>query len=177
MKIELDMNDLPAEGIVHTTRVIQQINVRSCDRKVREAIRVKAYALFREGVGVCDCSRLLEVNVVTVSRWFKAFREGDCSLLKGKRRRGSVAGKRSILDKSQMKELRNMLMTKCPVDYFLPYRRWSFAAVSELVKMKFGKEVSRVTAGKWLASCCQGRGKEQPPVWLDNGAEDVFSCS
>ena len=145
--------ELPAEGIVQTTKVVRLINIKSSEKKVRKAIRAKAFALFQKGIGACDVARKLQVNVVTMSRWFKAFRAGDCSLLKGERRRGSSVSKKSILDKAQLEELRNAIMGKAPVDYSLPYRRWSFAAVAELVEQKFGVKVSRVTAGKWLAMC------------------------
>ena len=147
------ISELPAKGIVQTTKVIQVINIKSSDRKVREAIRAKAFALFQEGIGACEVARKLRVNVVTISRWFKAFRAGDCSLLKGERRRGSGTGKNAILDKSQLEELRAAIDGKVPVEYSLPYRRWSFAAVAELVEQKFGIKASRVTAGKWLAMC------------------------
>ena len=147
------ISEFPQEGVVQTTKVIRVINVKSSDRKVREAIRARAYALFQEGFRACDVARKLQVNVVTISRWLKAFREGDCSLLKGERRRGSGTGNKSILDKRQLEELRKAIAGKAPVDYSLPYRRWSFAAVMELVEQKFGIKVSRVTAGKWLANC------------------------
>ena len=149
---------VPVKGVVLNTKVVRVINVKSCDRKVREAIRAKAYALFQKGFGACDVARKLQVNVVTISRWLKAYREGDCELLKGgERRRGSVAGQRAILDKSQLEELRAAIDGKVPVEYSLPYRRWSFAAVAELVEQKFGIKVSRVTAGKWLAECQGGK--------------------
>ena len=147
------ISELPAKGIVQTTKVVRVINVKSSDRKVRDAIRAKAYALFQEGFGACDVARKLQVNVVTISRWFKAFRAGDCSLLKGERRRGSTVGKKSILGKAQLEELRAAIDGKVPVEYSLPYRRWSFAAMAELVEQKFGVKVSRVTAGKWLVAC------------------------
>ena len=150
------ISELPAKGIVQTTKVVRVINVKSSDRKVRDAIRAKAYALFQEGFGACDVARKLQVNVVTISRWFKAFREGDCSLLVGERRRGPMNGRNALLNKVQLEELQNILKTKVPVEFALPYRRWSFAAVVELVKIKFGLEVSRVTAGKWLAECRLG---------------------
>ena len=147
------ISELPAEGIVQTTKVVRVINVRSSDKKVREAIRTKAYALFQEGFRACDVARKLEVNVVTISRWFKAYREGDSSLLEGEHRRGPAAGRKRLLTITQLEELRNAIMGKAPVDYSLPYRRWSFAAVMELVEQKFDVKVSRVTAGKWLAGC------------------------
>ena len=147
------ISEFPQEGVVLNTKVVRVINVKSSDRKVRDAIRAKAYALFQEGFGAGDVARKLQVNVVTMSRWFKAFRAGDCSLLKGERRRGAGTGKNTILDKKQQEELRNAIAAKVPVDYSLPYRRWSFAAVAELVEQKFGVKVSRVTAGKWLAMC------------------------
>ena len=147
------ISELPAKGIAQTTKVIRVINIKSSDRKVREAIRAKAYALFQEGIGACEVARKLEVNVVTISRWFKAFREGDSSLLEGERRRGPATGRKKLLTNAQQEELRNAIMEKTPIDYSLPYRRWSFAAVMELVKGKFGIQVSRVTAGKWLVAC------------------------
>ena len=145
--------EFPQEGVVLNTKVVRVINVKSSDRKVRDAIRAKAYALFQEGFGAGDVARKLQVNVVTMSRWFKAFRAGDCSLLKGERRRGSSVGKKSILDKAQLEELRAAIDGKVPVEYSLPYRRWSFAAMAELVEQKFGIKASRVTAGKWLVMC------------------------
>ena len=148
---------VPVKGIVQTTKVIRVINVKSSDRKVREAIRTKAYALFQEGFGACDVARKLQVNVVTISRWFKAYREGDSSLLEGERRRGPAIGRKTLLTNAQLEELRNAIKAKTPVDYSLPYRRWSFAAVAELVEQKFGIKVSRVTAGKWLAECQRGK--------------------
>ena len=151
------ISELPAKGIVQTTKVIQVINIKSSDRKVREAIRAKAFALFQEGIGACEVARKLRVNVVTISRWFKAFREGDSSLLEGEHRRGPVAGQKKLLTNAQLEELRNAIMGKAPVDYSLPYRRWSFAAMMELVKGKFGIQVSRVIAGKWLAKCQGGK--------------------
>ena len=166
------ISELPAKGIVQTTRVIRVINIKSSDRKVRDAIRAKAYALFQDGLGACEVARKLEVNVVTISRWFKAYREGDSSLLEGERRRGSGTGKNAILDKSQLEELRAAIAGKVPVEYSLPYRRWSFAAVAELVEQKFGIKVSRVTAGKWLGEC-QGGKESRTAGTRDGGCADV----
>ena len=145
------MVEFAEEGIVQTTKVIRLINVKSSDKKARMAIRQRAYELFLEGEGVCAVARKLCIQPISVSRWFKAFRQGNNSLLEGERQRGAVAGKRTLLDKSQMEELGSILSEKVPIDCALPYKRWSFSAVQELVGKKFGIEVSRVTAGKWLA--------------------------
>ena len=145
--------DIPAEGIVQTTKEIHLINVRSSDKKVREAIRAKAFELFQQGARVSVVARELQVNMVTVCRWHKFFCEGDTSLLEGERRRGAVSGRQSKLNKTQQQELQQAIKGKIPVDHALPYRRWSFAAVAELVMKKFGLKVSRVTAGKWLENC------------------------
>ena len=145
------MVEFAEEGIVQTTKVVRLINVKSSDKKARMAIRQKAYELFLEGEGVCAVAQKLGVQPVSVSRWFKAFRQGDDSLLKGERRRGAVAGRRTLLDKSQMEDLRKALVNQSPIDYSLPYKRWSFSAVQKLVGKKFGLDISRVTAGKWLA--------------------------
>lgn len=150
------MVEFSEEVVVQTTKTVRLINVRSSDRKAREAIRKKACELFQKGARPCAVSRELGVQTVTVCRWFKAFQNGGKALLEGERRRWPAQDGRTLLTKFQMEELRNAL-EKRPLDYLLPYRRWSFAAVAELVKAKFGLDVSRVTAGKWLAQCRLGK--------------------
>ena len=124
-------------------RTAHTADLRAGGRKIRESIRARAYGLFRQGARGCDAARRLGVRAATVNRWFRAFRAVDPAPPK------VVA--RSILSPGRMEELRQALLDKEPLDFSLPYRRWSYAAVAELVEAKFGLKVSRVTAGKWLA--------------------------
>ena len=127
-----------------------RIDLRRSGRAGRASVRLRAYELFRQGARICDVCRELGVQRSTVNRWFRMFRAGDDSLLRGERSR-RPAEPRRLLDPARLAELREAVVGQTPVEYRLPYKRWSYAAVAELVKAKFGLEVSRVTAGKWLA--------------------------
>lgn len=150
MNTDVKAIKLPENGIVCVTKVV--LDLKSSTLETRMAIRASAYSLFRSGYNAGSVARMLSVNLVTVNRWHKAFRSGDLRIFHGERARGGGVGSGRLLDKHQMAELRNAVATGSPVDYKLPFRRWTYTAVAELVKAKFGIKVSRVTAGKWLAS-------------------------
>ena len=129
------------------------VDLRACGSGKRDGIRARAHRLFRQGARGCDAARELGVQAATVCRWFRAFRAEECSMPDGERPRGAKADARRRLSPAQMEELRKALADGRPLDFSLPYRRWSYAAVAELVEAKFGLKISRVTAGSWLAMC------------------------
>ncbi|MCQ2403130.1 MAG: winged helix-turn-helix domain-containing protein [Lentisphaeria bacterium] len=150
MNTDAKMIILPENGVVRVTKTM--LDLKSSSLETRMAVRASAYSLFRCGHKTGTVARMLGVNVVTVKRWLKAFRSGDLRIFHGEKVRGGGVGSGRLLDERQMAELRDAVAAAHPVDYQLPFRRWTFAAVAELVKAKFGVKVSRVTAGKWLAS-------------------------
>ena len=127
-----------------------RIDLRRSGRADRAPFRLRAHELFLQGTQVCEVCRKLGVQRSTVNRWFRMFRAGDESILRGERSR-RPAEPRRLLDLARLEELREAVVGQTPVECRLPYKRWSYAAVVELVKAKFGLEVSLVTAGKWLA--------------------------
>lgn len=146
---------LKGKTTVWTAKVVRRINLRSSGKKVRETVRRQTYELFQKGAKISEVARCLGVQAATVGRWFRMFRAGDDSIFRGECRRGPAEPQR-LLDQSRMEELRRIVVNRSPVECQLAYRRWSYAAVAELVKAKFGLKVSRVTAGKWLKLCQKG---------------------
>ena len=122
-------------------------DARSLHPKGQEAIRKRAVArVLEEGVGKTVVARELGVTRQAVHNWVSRAKKGK-SL--DAQRRGPKPGGRSLTAR-QGAAIRKMVVAKLPDQLQLPGLLWTRKLVRELIKRKFGVELSIETVGRYL---------------------------
>jgi transposase len=115
----------------------------------QEELRRRAVAAVESGATRTEVARLFGVPRQTVGLWVAAYQEGGESALAAKRR-GPKPGAGTRLAPWQAAQIAQALRDKRPEQLKLPFFLWTRDAVVELIERRFGVEVSRWTAGRYL---------------------------
>ena len=93
-----------------------------------------------------DVADALEMNHRTIYRWLEKYHYGGWDALKAK----PIPGRPPKLNASQMKWLSNAIREKDPRQLCFPFALWTLAMVREVIRRKFGVNLSEVSVGRIL---------------------------
>lgn len=155
----------------HTIRR-SPINLKSLSREKRELYRQRAFARFKSGKKAYAVAKELNLQEMSVGRWFKQFRAGGKSTLK-ERKRGPAAQTNAALSEEEVRKLLEAVTGSTPDQLMFDFALWSSRAVVAYVQKKFKKTICRRTARRYLQrlgftyQCPMRRAREQSPAAVD----------
>lgn len=152
-------------------------NVKCMNVESRENLRRCAYEAFKNNESGYAVSRKLKVRKSTVYRWYKEFKtKGETAISESKR--GADVSEHAALSKEERNKLEKDVRDKPPDQLKFDFVLWSSKAIKEYVQRKFGINISRRTARRYMNAlgftyqCPTRRAKEQNPKavadWLEN---------
>lgn len=152
-------------------------NVKCMNAESRENLRRCAYEAFKNNESGYVVSRKLKVRESTVYRWYKEFKtKGETAISESKR--GADVSEHAALSKEERNQLEQDIRDKTPDQLKFDFALWSSKAIKEYVQRKFGIDISRRTARRYMNAlgftyqCPIRRAKEQNPKavaeWLEN---------
>lgn len=158
------------------TQIQYIYNVKSMSAEAREELRRRAFEGFKNNETAYSVSKRLKVRKTTVYRWYGEFQKrGQEAVLEQKR--GADISCHSALSLTQRKQLEKDITDKTPDQLKFGFALWSSKAIKEYVRRKFGIDISRRTARRYMKSlgftyqCPIRRAKEQNPKavaeWLE----------
>ncbi len=115
----------------------------------QEELRRRAVAAVQNGATRTEVAHLLGVPRQTVGLWVQAYKSGGEDALAAKRR-GRPKGSGTKLLPWQAAQIAKALKDQRPEQLKLPFFLWTREAVALLIERRFGIEVSRWTAGRYL---------------------------
>ncbi len=149
---------------------------RSLSPGAQEAIRMRAVAAVKVGMGKTKAAEVFGVSRRGVSRWMRADRQGGKEALKAKRRGRPRGGGK--LKPWQCATIVNLITDRHPDELKLPFYLWTRQAVVQLIEQRFGVRYSVHQAGRYLkrwgfaVQKPGGKAREQRPWevqhWLEN---------
>ena len=93
-----------------------------------------------------DVADSLEMNNRTIYRWLEKYHYGGWDALKAK----PIPGRPPKLNAAQMKWLSNTIREKDPRQLCFPFALWTLGMVREVIRRKFGVNLSEVSVGRIL---------------------------
>jgi transposase len=130
---------------------MDKTDARSLSPTAQEALRKRAVAAVVAGMKQCDVAHAFGVSAYIVSQWMKRYRANGASALDA-RPKGPAKGTRALLTPKQAKQIRQLIIDKCPEQLKLPFYLWSREAVQDLIRWKCAVAVSINTAGNYLSA-------------------------
>lgn len=115
----------------------------------QEELRRRAVAAVQNGSTRTEVARLLGLPRQTVGFWVQAYESGGEEALASKRR-GRPEGSGTKLLPWQAAQIAQALKDRRPEQLKLPFFLWTREAVALLIERRFGIQVSRWTAGRYL---------------------------
>ncbi len=115
----------------------------------QEAIRVKVLQAIDNGMRKVDVMDTFGVSDAAIYKWIKVRGTRKKNWFKQEKR-----GRPSqiTLTKEQEKQVKKMIIDKCPDQLKLPFALWTREAVGDLLREKFDVDVSVWTVGRYLRS-------------------------
>ena len=126
-------------------------DARTIDSAALYERRKQAIMLYNSGMTRLEIAPKVGVSRVTVGQWIKAWKEGGQAALKVKSS-GRPKGSGRKLYPHEEAEIKRCLVDKCPDQLKLPFALWTRQAVQELIKQRFGIEMTLVSVGRYLKS-------------------------
>lgn len=123
-------------------------DARSLSSDAQESQRLKAVRAVLAGKKQVEVAELFFVTVQTVCHWVKLVKRDGFKALKAKIR-GRPKGD-GVLKPWQAAVIVRMLESRYPDQLLLPFCLWTREAVAQLIKQKFGIELSIWTVGRYL---------------------------
>jgi transposase len=127
---------------------VMKLDGRKIDRTTLEHLRITACRRVSEGESPRAVIASMGLCRTTIYKWLKRKRKGGEA---GLRRRKSP-GSQKILGVRKQKLLRRWIVSRDPRHFGFVEALWSRKIISELIRSKFGVEVSVTTVGRLLAS-------------------------
>jgi transposase len=117
----------------------------------QDEVRRRCVAAVERGMSRVKAAAVFDVHPDTVARWILAYRaKGERALVS--RRRGYPPGKYKVLSPAHQKTVRRIILTKTPKQAGYFGVLWTRAAMTDLVRRRFGVTITGGTATKYLAS-------------------------
>ena len=104
-------------------------------------------ALSGEGISQVEAARTFGVSRMSIHNWLRAVERGGVSALKA-RKRGPKGGRR--LAGHQAATVVRLIDDRCPDQLRLPFALWTRHAVGELIRRRYGIDLSVWTVGRYL---------------------------
>ncbi len=128
---------------------MEKLDLRTASKETKEAIRLRAIRLLKEGKTQKEVSSLLCVNKNSVYTWNKNYKKSGYKGLKEKQQ-GHKKGLGRLLTSAQEKQVQNSIIDKMPDQLKLPFALWTRRAIVELIKREFGITIAIRTMGTYL---------------------------
>ena len=141
-------------------------NVQKMARTARAGLRKQAFELWNNNSTPYQIAKTLKVHERTVGRWVARFKKGGRKAVE-ERRRGPAPALDRKLGTQGLKKLDEIVRDKTPDQLKFRFALWSSLAVKEVVKAKFGVDISRRTARRYMRrlgytyQCPERRAREQ----------------
>ena len=154
-------------------------NVQKMARSAREEMRKKAFDLWKTGTTPYKIAQTLKVHERTVGRWIARFMKVGRKAI-SEHRRGPEPALNRKLDANGLRKLDGIIRDKTPDQLKFPFALWSSRAVKEAVKHKFGVEISRRTARRYMRrlgytyQCPERRAREQDAEAVRKWKEQTY---
>jgi len=123
-------------------------DARKLTPEAQEALRRRAVEAVEGGMTRVKVAEILGVTRHSVDRWVKDFRNEGENALKAHKR--GPKGERSVLKGWQAAVICNMIRDNHPEQLKLPFVLWTASAVRQLIRRRFGVEVSDRTVRRYL---------------------------
>ena len=127
---------------------MKQNDLRSLNPAAQEALRRRVVAALNGGMKQLQAVRVFGVSRAALNNWLRAWREGGEAALAA-RRRGRPPGQ-TRLAPWQAAVVVNLITDRTPDQLKLPFVLWTREAVAQLVRERWGIEISVWTAGRYL---------------------------
>ncbi len=128
---------------------MEKIDLRKANAEEKEAIRIRAIRMHKQGLKQNKIASLLGVHKNSIYQWVKIFKaQGKKGLKEEKRGRKKGSGK--LLSAQQEKEIQNMIVDKMPDQLKLPYGLWTRKAIVDLIKRIYKIKIAIRTMGDYL---------------------------
>lgn len=124
-------------------------DLRKLSISAQEAIRVKVLQALDKGMRKVDIMDTFGVSDAAIYKWIKVRGTRKKNWFKQKKR-GRPSQK--TLTKEQEKQVKKMIIDKCPDQLKLPFALWTRQAVGDFLREKFDVDVSVWTVGRYLHS-------------------------
>lgn len=115
-------------------------------RRATEEERLLAVQLMERGKSPEMVADILDVSRSSVFDWQKKYREGGLAALSTK----FASGRPTVLSDQQMMRLYSMIVGKDPRQYSFGFALWTRKLVADLIRQKFGVQLSLPTIGRIL---------------------------
>lgn len=125
-------------------------NVQSLPECGRAVIRKKVYAAFKSGQTKYAAAMKCHVHERTVGRWYAKFAEHGIEAIHGSKRGPKPGGEKHKLSDLQLAELKRIITDRTPDQLKFKFALWSSKAVKELVSRKYGAQICRRTARRYM---------------------------
>jgi len=122
-------------------------DARTLSPAAQEDQRRKAILAWRAGQSVSQVARLFGVSREAVYQWIERYEQGGSAGLKARRRGKPPQPK---LAPPQAATIRRLITDRCPEQLKLPFYLWTREAVQQLIRQRFGVELSIWTVGRYL---------------------------
>ena len=124
-------------------------DTRRLSQRTQDELRQRGVEMHRGGMSQAAVARALHVRPATVCSWVKlAKRVGRKPLMSA--RRGVKVSTRKALKPWQEATIARTVMGKEPRQLRLPFALWTRQSVAELIRQRYGIELSRWSVGKYL---------------------------
>ena len=125
-----------------------KVDGRKLSSQALEEIRKKAVTKVQSGQSPSQVARDLGLYTCRIFEWLSLYRSGGQEALKV--RKGNGGGRKRTLSAKQIKFIYNAIASKDPEQFKFKFALWTRRQVQELIKRKYGIELSLPSIGRLL---------------------------
>ena len=122
---------------------------RKLSTEAQQEIRYQVIRLKKQDRTHEEISKITGVHRSTSSHWWNLYKKGGKKALKIKKR-GRPSGSCRTLTSEQEKEIKKMMVDKCPDQLKLPFALWTRTTVKQLIKQLWSIDMPIRTVGEYL---------------------------
>ena len=123
-------------------------DARSLPSESQEDLRIKAINAVHDGMTQVKAAKTFGVSRQAIRNWLDRYQESGLTGLKAQRRGRPPLP--SLLKPLQAAHVVRTIEERCPDQLHLPFYLWTREAVGDLIRRKFGIEMSVWTVGRYL---------------------------
>lgn len=125
------------------------INLVSVNAETRKTIKKQIISLLKKGHKHSEIAEMLNIKLSAVQHTSSLYKKQGVDCLKEKTR-GRKLGEKRQLTPEQEKEIQQTIIDKCPNQLKFNFMLWTRAAVCELVKSKYGINITLRNMSEYL---------------------------
>jgi len=119
---------------------------RGLNHQTLTEIRFRAVEALLQGTPPAEVAKIFGVNRTTIYDWKNLFDSGGWEAL----RAGKRGGRPGLLSDGEAREIARIIQKKNPLQLEFEFALWTREMVRDLIRRKFGKNLSLVTVGRLL---------------------------